>query len=47
MSPPAGSATIVDLVDQGAYEVGPPFELLHRTRVETPVAWIDEPVLHG
>jgi cytochrome P450 len=35
------------LVDPATYEVGPPFDLLHRLRADTPVAWVDEPALHG
>ncbi|MGY1683461.1 cytochrome P450 [Geodermatophilus sp. SYSU D01176] len=35
------------LVDPVAYEAGPPFELLRRLREGTPVAWVDEPALHG
>ncbi|WP_243697684.1 cytochrome P450 [Geodermatophilus obscurus] len=35
------------LVDPATYETGPPFELLRRLRADTPVAWVDEPALHG
>jgi cytochrome P450 len=35
------------LVDPATYETGPPFDLLRRLRDETPVAWVDEPALHG
>ena len=35
------------LVDPATYEVGPPFDLLRRLRAETPVAWVEEPALHG
>jgi cytochrome P450 len=47
MSASAGSVPTVALVDPATYEVGPPFDLLRRLRAETPVAWVDEPVLHG
>ncbi|WP_456598780.1 cytochrome P450 [Blastococcus sp. SYSU DS0616] len=46
-SPSAGSADTVALVDPVTYETGPPFELLRRLRAEAPVAWVDEPALHG
>jgi cytochrome P450 len=35
------------LVDPATYEDGPPYELLRRLRSIAPVAWIDEPALHG
>jgi cytochrome P450 len=47
MSSPAGPVSTVGLVDPATYEVGPPFDLLRRMRTETPVAWVDEPALHG
>jgi cytochrome P450 len=47
MSSPAGPVPTVALVDPATYEVGPPFDLLRRLRAETPVAWVDEPALHG
>ena len=37
----------VALVDPATHEDGPPFEVLRRLRAEPPVAWIDEPALHG
>jgi cytochrome P450 len=39
-----GALTLVDPV---TYETGPPFDLLRRLRTDTPVAWIEEPALHG
>jgi hypothetical protein len=47
MSAPARPTPTVALVDPATYEVGPPLELLDRLRARTPVAWIDEPALHG
>ncbi len=35
------------LVDPVTYETGPPFDLLRRLRAERPVAWVEEPALHG
>ncbi|SDM06654.1 Cytochrome P450 [Geodermatophilus siccatus] len=35
------------VVDPAMYEDGPPFQLLDRLRAETPVAWVEEPALHG
>ena len=43
----AGPVDSAPLVDPATYEDGPPFALLHRLRGETPVAWVDEPALHG
>ena len=43
---PAALDTVA-LVDPATYEDGPPFELLHRLRSETPVTWVGEPALHG
>ena len=43
----AGPGDPAPLVDPATYEVGPPFDLLHRLREDTPVAWVDEPALHG
>jgi cytochrome P450 len=44
---PTGPTPTVALVDPATYEAGPPLELLDRLRGETPVAWVDEPALHG
>ncbi|SET27126.1 cytochrome P450 [Geodermatophilus poikilotrophus] len=43
----AGPVDTAALVDPATYEDGPPFDLLHRLRADTPVAWVDEPALHG
>ena len=43
----AGPVDTAPLVDPATYETGPPFELLRRLRADTPVAWVDEPALHG
>jgi cytochrome P450 len=43
----AGPVDSAPLVDPATYETGPPFELLRRLRADTPVAWVDEPALHG
>ena len=43
---PAALDTVA-LVDPATYEDGPPFELLHRLRSETPVTWVGEPALQG
>ena len=43
----AGPVDTAPLVDPVTYENGPPFDLLHRLRADTPVAWVDEPALHG
>jgi cytochrome P450 len=37
----------VALVDPATYEEGPPFEVLRALRAEAPVAWVEEPALHG
>ncbi|PRY49611.1 cytochrome P450 [Geodermatophilus tzadiensis] len=47
MSAPAGSRDTTSIVDPVTYETGPPFEVLHRLRAETPVTWVEEPALHG
>ncbi len=43
----AGPVDTAPLVDPATYEVGPPFELPRRLRADTPVAWVEEPALHG
>ncbi|WP_448612016.1 cytochrome P450 [Geodermatophilus sp. URMC 60] len=43
----AGPADTACLVDPVTYEAGPPFDLLRRLRADRPVAWVDEPALHG
>ena len=47
MSAPARPTPTVALVDPATYEEGPPLDLLRRLRADTPVAWVDEPALHG
>ncbi|MGY1664271.1 cytochrome P450 [Geodermatophilus sp. SYSU D00696] len=43
---PAPGDTVA-LVDPVTYEQGPPLALLRRLRGQAPVAWVEEPALHG
>jgi cytochrome P450 len=47
MSATAGPVDTGPLVDPATYEDGPPLELLRRLRARAPVAWVEEPALHG